>query len=479
MEQFELDRIPAIEPLKTLDDGDRGTYPELRTQRAKLLCRFQAKMSVSDQLTRQMISYQGNKDVPGFRWMKYKEAFSSRLVKDLLGCKNSKRVLDPFSGSGTTALTAGHLGNTGIGMDVLPIGNSIARSILAMANLRDCERFEQCAEELLDSIECGSFEHEYCFQHIPITKMAFPEETEEEIARARKFIAQLRDPNIEELLRFACLSVLEDVSFTRKDGQFLRWDPRSGRQVSTRLDKGPIPSLKQALKQRITCMKSDYTNLRKKYRSSNVEIIDASCLVELQNVPSESIGAVLTSPPYANRYDYTRTYALELAFMGYDAEAVKRLRQSLLSATVENHSKQSSVESSYRDTDIPAQVKELVTNQRALQEVITTLKDRKADLNNQKVIDLLQNYFYELTLVVAELSRVCTTGSSVFMVNDNVQYAGEEVPVDLILSDIAEELGFSCERIYVLKRGKGNSSQQMGRFGRTELRKCVYHWIRR
>ena len=57
-----------------------------------------------------------------------------------------------------------------------------------------------------------------------------------------------------------------------------------------------------------------------------------------------------------------------------------------------------------------------------------------------------------------------------------MQYHGEEVPVDLILSAIAEDCGFVCEEIGVLPRGKGNASQQMGRFGRRELRKCVYRW---
>ena len=54
----------------------------------------------------------------------------------------------------------------------------------------------------------------------------------------------------------------------------------------------------------------------------------------------------------------------------------------------------------------------------------------------------------------------------------------EEVPVDLILADIAERCGFRCEEISVLPRGKGNASQQMGRYGRRELRKCVYRWRR-
>ena len=89
---------------------------------------------------------------------------------------------------------------------------------------------------------------------------------------------------------------------------------------------------------------------------------------------------------------------------------------------------------------------------------------------------MLANYFLEMALVIAELARVTRPGGRVVMVNDNVQYHGEEVPVDLMLSDIAEQCGFVCEEIGVLPRGKGNASQQMGRYGRRELRKCVYRW---
>jgi hypothetical protein len=59
------------------------------------------------------------------------------------------------------------------------------------------------------------------------------------------------------------------------------------------------------------------------------------------------------------------------------------------------------------------------------------------------------------------------------MVNDNVRYHGEEIPVDLILSDFVEQAGLVTNKIRVLPRGKGNSSQQMGKWGRMELRKCV------
>ena len=61
------------------------------------------------------------------------------------------------------------------------------------------------------------------------------------------------------------------------------------------------------------------------------------------------------------------------------------------------------------------------------------------------------------------------------MVNDNVRYAGVSIPVDMILSNIAEKLGLFVENILVLPGDKGNSSQQMGTHG-LSLRKCVYVW---
>jgi hypothetical protein len=50
------------------------------------------------------------------------------------------------------------------------------------------------------------------------------------------------------LLRFALLCILESVSYTRKDGQYLRWDYRSGRRQGKKLfDKGPVPTFEQAI----------------------------------------------------------------------------------------------------------------------------------------------------------------------------------------------------------------------------------------
>ena len=451
------------------------TYTQARD---RLYDRFAARMSASDGLSRKLVSYQGNKDVPGLRWLKYKEGFSSELVESLLARTDARTVLDPFSGSGTAPLTASSMGMGSIGIEIMPIGNLAARAIVATANLPSIDEFIEVSNNLAHALQCDRYEPDWMFQHVPITEMAFPEHTEEDIAKAREFIAGITDPSLQTLLTLACVSVLEEISYTRKDGQFLRWDPQSGRNVSGKLHKSYIPNLAEALERRLDEVAADIPVLQRRYRGDPPEFIDGSSLTELRRLPCDSIDAVVTSPPYANRYDYTRTYALELVYLGYDADRLKELRQELLSATVENKSKRDLLLQEYGESHLATHAFSMADEQAALQEALSILIQEADRLSNRNVITLLENYFTEMALVVSELARVVAPGGSVFMVNDNVRYHGQEIPVDLILSDFAEQTGFRCEAIWTLGRGKGNSSQQMGRFGRQELRKCVYHWVR-
>ena len=271
------------------------------------------------------------------------------------------------------------------------------------------------------------------------------------------------------------MAALEDASWTSKDGQYLRWDHRSGRRLKARMEKRCVLSYADSLHNKLSAIATDLPTLAGFDASRDVRIITGSCYDALPELPANSIDGVITSPPYANRYDYTRTYALELAWLGYDNQAISALRQSLLSATVENRSKREQLNVGHSDAIA------LFDKQPAIDEITVALEAAKerGELPNPHVIRLVRNYFMEITVVIAELARICKPGASVFMVNDNVQYHGQEVPVDLILSDLAEQCGFRTKAIWTLARGKGNASQQMGRFGRKELRKCVYWWVKR
>ena len=280
------------------------------------------------------------------------------------------------------------------------------------------------------------------------------------------------------MLNLACMSVLESVSFTRKDGQYLRWDPRSGKQVKTRLTKGSLPPLTDAISQRLAEMAEDIDELKECYGRGVPEFVTGSSLALLREFPTHSFDMAITSPPYANRYDYTRTYALELAWLGYDDNDIKELRQSMLSATVENKSKKTWLLETYEDPTLVRSAIRMYEDQGAIHEAMAQLRQALGELSNPHIIRMLEGYFLEMAVIVAELGRIVRPRGTVVMVNDNVQYHGEELPVDLILSDFAEQSGFTCKHIWTLPRGKGNSSQQMGRFGRREQRKCVYWWER-
>ena len=450
-------------------------------ERQSLKDRFGSRMETNSAFTRKIVSYQGNRHIPGLRWMKYKEGFSRPLVESFIKEFRPTNVLDPFCGIGTTPLVASACGLSATGIEIMPVGVAVGRGIAKAANGLSRKKFKLAGAALLDSIKSDEIPlPEYFFPHVRITEAAFPSETELAIARARKFIDTITDADIKNLLNVACMTVLEDVSYTRKDGQYLRWDCRATRPLKGKVDKGPILTLEQAIGDRLRKMTQDIIILQHEFgcrESPGFKI--GSSLELLRLLPSGEFDMVITSPPYANRYDYTRTYALELAWLGYDQAGFSNLRQSMLTATVENKPKIEWLQRVYgEDAHLLSRAIQMYEGQGAIHEVLSILNQRVDELGNRHVIRLIEGYFLEMAVIIAELGRILKPNGTVIMVNDNVQYHGEEVPTDLILSDFAEQSGFRCDNIWMLSRGKGNSSQQMRRFGRREIRKCVYRWTR-
>ena len=74
-------------------------------------------------------------------------------------------------------------------------------------------------------------------------------------------------------------------------------------------------------------------------QTGDVNLLEGSCLEVLPKLESRVYSGIITSPPYCNRYDYTRTYALEHAMLGVNEIGLVNLRQAMLSCTVENKAK--------------------------------------------------------------------------------------------------------------------------------------------
>ena len=372
-----------------------------------------------------------------------------------------------------------------MGIEVLPVGCFAIQSRLA-ADRVSASAFQKAAEKAAEVDFEEHWEASHCLEHVAITRGAFPEANERQLVGYLAYCRKnVRDRDVRTLMTLAAFCILESISYTRKDGQYLRWDHRSNRSRGEKaFDKGAILTFRQAIRDKLRQMSSDLqarSLLGKPRKRGTLDLRVGSCLDVLPTLPSDSVDFVLTSPPYCNRYDYTRTYALELVFLGCDQPRIRDLRQQMLSCTVENNEKVSLIRNAYEGRGrLKAWeiVDDAFRSQAALQEVLQVLEDYRVldKLNNPNIVKMVRNYFYEMAFVVYEMARVMQPGGKAVIVNDNVRYAGEEVPADLILSSLAEQFGLTIRHIWTLPRGKGNSSQQMGNHGRTELRKCVYAW---
>lgn len=473
--------------LQTLSTGTLVLETQPTLEQIELLDRhlegyFRAQFLIQPALSRQLVSFQANKTRPVYRWYRYKEGFSAGLVEYLFAKFGiaSGKILDPFAGSGTALFVASDLGIAADGIELLPIGQQI------IATKQTIE--SQIGREELDRLHLwivtNPWRHSIGHVSVPelrITRGAYPDKTRDQIERYLDAV-QHEHPAVQTLLRFALLCVLEEVSFTRKDGQYLRWDYRSGRtQGAKPFDKGEVPDFDHAITRKLCDIVADLSLTPAQpslfdngdVPHGKITLLSGSCLEIMPKLPAGTYDAIVTSPPYCNRYDYTRTYALELALLGVNEEKLVSLRQAMLSCTVENRAKDLlSMNPAWQIAIDAADKQEL------LQAILSYLDDQRKSgiLNNNGIPRMVRGYFYEMACVIAESARVLKTGAPLLMVNDNVRYAGASISVDTILSAMAERLGFVVENILVLPGGKGNSSQQMGEHGREPLRKCVYVW---
>jgi hypothetical protein len=85
---------------------------------------------------------------------------------------------------------------------------------------------------------------------------------------------------------------------------------------------------------------------------------------------------------------------------------------------------------------------------------------------------MLRGYFNDLHNVLLEIHRVLRPRGSAALVVGNARYCGVSIPVDDWLGRLAESAGFTVRDVLPL-RIRGNSAQQMAKYGRVGARESA------
>ncbi|RZK66961.1 MAG: DNA modification methylase [Pedobacter sp.] len=158
------------------------------------------------------------------------------------------------------------------------------------------------------------------------------------------------------------------------------------------------------------------------------------------NVPNSWGDLVITSPPYANNYDYADATRLEMMFWGditgwSDLQGV--VRSNLVRACTQHVSKLGSeIDEIISEPKLSAIKDELV-------EVYNRLKEERLNHGGKKNYHLMiAAYFSDLAEVFLSLRRVTKEGVLMcFVIGDSAPY-GIYVPVDRWLGELAISAGF-------------------------------------
>ena len=373
------------------------------------------------------------------RWYLFPHSFTGDLVHALIAewCLDADdRILDPFVGSGTTLLAAQEMGIASDGYDLSPLAILASNTKTFPFARRRLENAWTSLEPVLTTKgNAAPMKRAYP----ELVHKALPDGRLETLDGILSSIDNMDcSPPERDFFRLALISVIPRFSHAVATGGWLRWSNQGDNAENVTI----------FFKRQVELMLSDL-------RAAE-SLRDCRCEAQLADarvMPAAdgTYSAVIASPPYPNRHDYTRIFGVELLFAFHDWEANRALRYQTFHSHPEARPNRPSV---------------------GTYETPKALRSAICDLSDKRMQRMLRGYFLDMYLCICEVARVCRKGGKVAFVIGNTQYDGTPILVDEFTAEVGEQAGLVCQEIRIL-RWRGNSAQQMGKYGRMASRESV------
>lgn len=362
--------------------------------------------------------------LPFQTWHHFKEAFAPELIQRAV--KQSPipvhHLLDPFGGSGTSALATQFLGINSTSIEVNPF---LADVIAAKtANYESKELVRDLGRIIRRTrVKQGSLER---YSACPVTfiepgknsRYLFRLDVAERLACIQDAIDALEDVHHQRLFRVLLGGILANVSNVRISGKGRRY--RSGWQARPIAPKTVIEAFVESASRAITEI-----HIHAKRPKVVTTVINSDSRMAVQDASVSDL--VVFSPPYPNSFDYTDVYNLELWMLGYLSENNdnRELRHSTLSSHVQ----------------IKREFAPAPEESSQLARVLKQLDNRREKLWSPWIPEMVGGYFSDMGKVLSGCSGKLNAGGQVWMVVGDSQYAGVSIAVDRILMELAPQWG--------------------------------------
>lgn len=371
-----------------------------------------------------------NMKLPVHRWFRYSAGFSAAWVEEVLLSYNVTTVLDPFVGSGTVCVAADKLNIASYGVESHPFVFRLARGKLSWAET--ISDFEIAIKDLV--MAAKQVREGVSVKDTPILiEKCYSAEHLKNLYRVKAAYFELSSKwsgPINDLVFLAINSILRVTSHVGT----AQWQ-----YVLPNKSKARVTSPYDALDLQAKMMMADMAFMQGYSKSSHANLlqVDARALL---GIPNNSIDLVVTSPPYANNYDYADATRLEMTFWGEVSswgDLHESVRQYLIRSSSQHASKDKlQLEQLLADPDILPIKEELTIVCNKLDKIRTTKGGNKA------YHLMLAAYFGDMAKTFKALRRVAKENSTICLViGDSAPY-GVHAPVERWFGELALAFGF-------------------------------------
>jgi hypothetical protein len=319
-------------------------------------------------------------------WYPYLEGFSSSFVSSVFEkyLSNAKKILDPFSGIGTTPIYLTINGIKSYYCEVNPVLQHLVISKSQVLNLDRIEKIklvnkiEKIKKNLKNlNIENKDIELDKNYKLLFNKSIFFESSNYLLTLKFKSFSRKISDKLLKSLFDIAVYSSLLSASLLKRAGD-VRFKTKKD------LKNKKIPSILKLVIEKLDLIQRDLERINKPKVTPKLICINSKDLI---NIKSEKLDGVITSPPYLNGTNYFRNTKLELWYMEHINEKIS-LRD-------------------FRNETITSGINDVSskTNKEVISEVKILYEKLKKNSYDRRIPQMVSDYFFDMKKVAQGLKK--------------------------------------------------------------------------